>query len=302
MARFASAAELESFLRNLEPDYAQYASALWQHQVRTANQLANASKSLLLSWGLLELHVDDIKARANSAGRNSTEDEAGPSKKPRTGHISETPLTEQSELLVDQYLFKPLPDSFLPSTGSQVLQWLFDFTEMKVPVTPLFYQQMLTLQGPQQCLIPVLVAASAVTTFTDLLQTAPRLPFNSEQNTTVYVCGFIERCWQTLATYSPTNLQYDLMFNKISQLSTVSSHAIAHKLRPDTMLVVENCTLMLGEDKHIDLAAAYADLSRKRVDLSGMHYGPVKFMLGYAAAGTTVQWCFLPDHADQVET
>ncbi|DBB13138.1 TPA: hypothetical protein ACH3X3_005862 [Trebouxia sp. C0006] len=67
MARFASAAELESFLRKLEPDYAQYASALWQHQVRTAHQLANASKSLLLSWGLLELHVDNIKARANSA-------------------------------------------------------------------------------------------------------------------------------------------------------------------------------------------------------------------------------------------
>ena len=47
------------------------------------------------------------------------------------GHISDTPLTEQSELLVKQYLFKPLPDSFLPSTGSQVLQWLFDFTELK---------------------------------------------------------------------------------------------------------------------------------------------------------------------------
>jgi hypothetical protein len=103
-----------------------------------------------------------------------------------------------------------------------------------------------------------------------------------------------------LATYSPINLQYDLMFNKISQLSNVSSHAIAHKLRPDTMLVAENCTLMLGEDKHTDLAAAYADLSRKRVNLSGMHYGPVKFLLGYAAAGTTVQWCFLPDLTNQV--
>ena len=66
------------------------------------------------------------------------------------------------------------------------------------------------------------------------------------------------------------------------------------------MLVAENCTLMLGEDKHMDLAAAYADLSRKRVDLSGMHYGAVKFLLGYAAAGTTVQWCYLPDYADQV--
>lgn len=70
MARFASAAELESFLGKLEPDYAQYTSALWQHQVRTAHQLANASKSLLLSWGLLELHLDDIKARANSAGEH----------------------------------------------------------------------------------------------------------------------------------------------------------------------------------------------------------------------------------------
>lgn len=71
MARFASLAELEVFLCMLEPDYAQYASVLWQQQVRTANQLANASKPLLLSWGLLELHVDDIKARAVSTGEHS---------------------------------------------------------------------------------------------------------------------------------------------------------------------------------------------------------------------------------------
>ena len=71
MARFASLAELEVFLCKLEPEYAQYASVLWQRQVRAANQLANASKSLLLSWGLLELHVDDIKARAGSTGEHS---------------------------------------------------------------------------------------------------------------------------------------------------------------------------------------------------------------------------------------
>lgn len=70
MARFANVAELQAFLRKLEPEYAQYASPLWQHQVRTAHQLANASKMLLLSWGLLELHVDDIKSRANSAGEH----------------------------------------------------------------------------------------------------------------------------------------------------------------------------------------------------------------------------------------
>ena len=58
------------------------------------------------------------------------------------------------------------------------------------------------------------------------------------------------------------------------------------------MLAAESCTLLLGEDTHIDLMAAYEDLIRKRVDLSGMHYGPLKVMLGYVAAGTTVLMVF----------
>lgn len=100
--------------------------------------------------------------------------------------------------------------------------------------------------------------------------------------------------------HSPTDLKYSLLLNKGSQLRNVSSHAIAPTSPPDTMLVAESCTLLLGEDKHTDLMAAYEDLNRKRVDLSGLHYGPLKFMLGYVAAGTTVQWCFIPCHADQV--
>ena len=68
MARFASEAELESFLGRLDPDYSQFASSLWQNGVRTARQLANATKPLLLSWGLLELYIDDIKATADRTG------------------------------------------------------------------------------------------------------------------------------------------------------------------------------------------------------------------------------------------
>ena len=68
MARFGSAEDLAAFLGKLDPDYAEHAAALWQKKVRTPQQLANASKSLLLSWGLLELHVDDIKARAGDTG------------------------------------------------------------------------------------------------------------------------------------------------------------------------------------------------------------------------------------------
>ncbi|DBA92527.1 TPA: hypothetical protein ACH3X1_002758 [Trebouxia sp. C0004] len=130
-------------------------------------------------------------------------------------------------------------------------------------------------------------AASAVVTLTELLQTAPRLPYSSEMHTSVYVCNFVGSVWGSLTTHSPTNLKYNLLLNKASQLRNVSSHAIAPKSRPGTMLAAESCTLLLGEDKHIDLMAAYKDLNRKRVDLSGMHYGPLKVMLGYLAAGTT---------------
>ena len=152
-----------------------------------------------------------------------------------------------------------------------------------MPVLALYYQQMLS-QGSSQCLVPEVDVASAVVTFTELLQASPDLPFSSEQDTSLYVCDFVRRVWRTLAKSSPTRLQYSLLFNKASQLSSVSSDAML----PDTMLIAESCTLMLGEDKHTDLAAAFADLERKRVDLSGMHYGPLKFMLGLSVMSAAV--------------
>ena len=68
MARFASEAELETFLGRLEPDYSPSASTLWQQGVKTAFQLANARESILLACGLSELYIDDIKARADRTG------------------------------------------------------------------------------------------------------------------------------------------------------------------------------------------------------------------------------------------
>ena len=69
MARFGSEAELAAFLGKLDQDYAQYAAALWQAGTRTARQLSNASKHILLSAGLAEMHIDDIKVCADNAGQ-----------------------------------------------------------------------------------------------------------------------------------------------------------------------------------------------------------------------------------------
>ena len=213
---------------------------------------------------------------------------------------SQTLLVDHSDRLIKQLLFDPLPPPALPVNASEMFDWLFGFDKLRIPVTPLLYQHASTYGRQRQFLVPQDEAASAVVTFTELLQTAPDLPFGTELHTSVYVCDFVGRVWRTLKTFSPEPFMYGLLFNKTSQLNTDSSHVIAPKSPPNTMLAAECCALLLGEDKHSDLGAAYDALSRKRVDLTGMHYGTVKFLLGYAAAGTTLRWCFLPGNTNQV--
>ena len=57
MARFAGEAELETFLGKLNPDYSQFASALWQTGVRTRvnmKMLHKATSALL--WSARAIH------------------------------------------------------------------------------------------------------------------------------------------------------------------------------------------------------------------------------------------------------
>ncbi|KAK9807471.1 hypothetical protein WJX72_000170 [[Myrmecia] bisecta] len=68
MSRFDSVEELRVFLGNLDRDYTQYADTLWPKSIKTAYQLAYANKPDLVSWGLLGVHVDAIKARALNPG------------------------------------------------------------------------------------------------------------------------------------------------------------------------------------------------------------------------------------------
>ena len=69
MARFGSEAELAAFLGKLDPDYAQYAPALWQEGIKTPKQLSNFSEPHYLACHVLRGHIDDIKARAEGPGK-----------------------------------------------------------------------------------------------------------------------------------------------------------------------------------------------------------------------------------------
>ena len=152
------------------------------------------------------------------------------------GHSSQVLLVNQSPILIRQLLHDPLPDPVLPANGDQLADWLFGFNQLKVPVTSLFYQYASSV-SQNQYLAPQDDAASAVITFTDLLQTAPRLPYHSGMHTPVYICNFMGRVWGSLTEHSPTNLRHSFLFNNPLQQRSVSSNAITPKSRPDTMLV-----------------------------------------------------------------
>ncbi|KAG0591420.1 hypothetical protein KC19_1G174800 [Ceratodon purpureus] len=93
------------------------------------------------------------------------------------------------------------------------------------------------------------------------------------------------------------------------QLDGVSSHAFKPKvllnlaetsysvtgstLRPDTMVVASNCTFLVGEDKKSILRHALLDVMGKVQPISQVFYGPVRFMLGYVAAGKEFQWLYI---------
>ena len=57
MARFASVAELETFLGRLDPNYSQFASALWQKSVRTVLSTCKRSRvNLAVLWSARAVH------------------------------------------------------------------------------------------------------------------------------------------------------------------------------------------------------------------------------------------------------
>ena len=50
------------------------------------------------------------------------------------------------------------------------------------------------------------------------------------------------------------------------------------------------------------LADAIEDLKRKRLELTSAHYGPVHFLLAYAAAGKEFQWFWMSSDGKQVSS
>ena len=75
MTIFKDTSEFEEFLRGLNPDYEQYAKALWTHGVTSTSQLGNASPPTLLACGVERfIHAEDIVAQSKALGKSTRAD------------------------------------------------------------------------------------------------------------------------------------------------------------------------------------------------------------------------------------
>ena len=73
------------------------------------------------------------------------------------------------------------------------------------------------------------------------------------------------------------------LFNETEKQKSTTSKAVLVRARPDTLVTVAGCTVLIGEDKQLSLLDAIKDLKAKRQPITAMHYGPVNFLLAYAA-------------------
>ncbi|KAK9829208.1 hypothetical protein WJX72_004497 [[Myrmecia] bisecta] len=188
----------------------------------------------------------------------------------------------------------------LPASSSEVAAWLLRTEDLQIPVTREAYEALQELPRMKELLVPT-DGSNVPASLSTLIRHEPG-DIRSEEDTARLIGMFFEMVFGLLEKYSTSSLGMQLERNKAENRTQSSSQVLRDsKLRPDATGIAHQATLLLGEDKWASMMAAINDLKRKLNSLSTLHYGPVNFLLAYAAAGTQFKWFFLPQNcADQM--
>jgi hypothetical protein len=183
----------------------------------------------------------------------------------------------------------------LPSSPGHLHEILFpESGSARLPVEQwLFYRQ--SIDTPEGVAAYLAMAENCplsldVTFFlTRAVQSRP----STEMVTSMLFGPAITSIFGLLNRYSRHKCSLEIHFNRSDSADSSTSSALRDKVRPDTLVAVSGCTVLYGEDKANSLPAASADLRRKQQPLSALHYGKVKSILAYAAAGSKFQWYYV---------
>lgn len=167
-----------------------------------------------------------------------------------------------------------------------------DRTNLSIPVTDIFVS---ALSGQDMSLLrPVAGNHRATAAFSRLLE-QPFAHAGNELKTTVTVYNMFFEIFRILETYSGIGLGIRLHLNRTEKATGSRSSAVTAHDRPDTLVVYNLATLMIGEDKaDFLMLEAINDLqSYVKGGLGAGQYGSVPGIPGYAASGFELQFCYI---------
>ncbi|DBB11525.1 TPA: hypothetical protein ACH3X3_006927 [Trebouxia sp. C0006] len=265
MARFGNVAELATFLGKLDADYAEYAPALWQKGIKTLRQLANFSEPHYLACDVPEGHIDDIKARADT-----------------TGAVAKAPVDARG---VIQSLLIPL-DSW-PSP-EDFLQYLVRQDGRKIPVSQRAFEK---ARCPEILVVDNTVCLAMLNAF---IKCEPDVGGEEKTTAMMAMCipMVIQEVIRELAVLPTSEYHLDLSYsgNKTEDRSQNPSGVLQKLDRPDMLIMVAGATSFVGEDKgQGNEHQAVTELeSYVKGGLESLHYGSIKYLPCYAAAGSRV--------------
>ncbi|GAQ78157.1 Protein kinase-like domain containing protein [Klebsormidium nitens] len=185
----------------------------------------------------------------------------------------------------------PGPPPALPSVRAELDAALRHSQSARIPVTSECYTavQSEDAQLAEQHLVSTDGSRLPAFLSSWILNEPPKA--TTEQNITLHVSSSLLQLFSLLEKLSGLELKPKLTFNAAE--SDTSSQAIARGKRPDTLGIAKACTLLIGEDKKRRMLEGVEDLRRKKLKLSMMHYGDLKFIVGYAAAEGIFKWFWM---------
>lgn len=116
----------------------------------------------------------------------------------------------------------------------------------------------------------------------------------------LFVAGAVLDVFTALGDHSSIQPYLEIIFAETETQDSTVSKALKLRARPDTVVTVEHCTMLMGEHRHLSLLDAINALSAMRQPITAMHYGPVNFLLAYAAGDAAFQWQWMSADGTQV--
>lgn len=116
----------------------------------------------------------------------------------------------------------------------------------------------------------------------------------SELQTTITVHSMFYEIFRILSRHSNISRSIAIHLNRTMKATGSRSSAVTMNDRPDTQAVYNMATLMIGADKVDCMLEAINDLKwHVHKGLGAGQYGDVPGILGYAASGLQLQFCYI---------